>query len=87
MISEICTKWLCFCCLVEKEKIPNTISISRYTKPEPIAMPALARAIPVAIIEIPETTQHPLAKTKQGIVTPSVYHSRDVQITPVLIKH
>lgn len=87
-ISEVCTKLLCYCCLVnEDEKLPKTISVSRYTKPDPIDMPALAHAIPISIIEVPETPLHPLAKNKHGIITPSVYHSRDVQITPVLIKH
>lgn len=88
MMSEICTRWLCYCCLVEEEeKSPNPISVTRYEKPDPIAMPALAHAIPISIIEMSEPPIPPISKNKQGIINPSVYHSREVQLMPVLIKH
>jgi hypothetical protein len=53
-------------------------------------MPALAHAIPISLIEVPEPTIPPISKNKQGIISPSVYHSRDqndTHVTPVLIKH
>jgi hypothetical protein len=54
-------------------------------------MPALAHAIPISIIEMSEPPIPPISKNKQGVINPSVYHSRDarddIKVTPVLIKH
>ena len=88
MLTKVCTRCLCYCWLVEEEeKLPKLYSVSRYSKPEPVVMPTMAHAIPVSIIDIPDAPNPPVTKNKQGIVTPSVYHSREVQIGPVLIKH
>jgi hypothetical protein len=91
-MCDICARWLCYFCLTEQEeKLPKTISLTRYEKTEPIAMPALAHATPISIIDMPEPAIPPISKNKQGIINPSVYHSRDLHhdahVTPVLIKH